>query len=206
MERVSLEQAYPGIPFRVRTRNWWARLTRVPPECVHLETEQRWMATLVPDAVYLRGKPVVQRRPERPEVSLCRDCLAAWLAGELRRHPGRVVAFEPDAASFSQYFFLDADDFAAAGLEVAVAGAVHRRLVELAGNCESCSEAATWLWIPRDEVKSLDEVDGIARARGRCLCPRHGPQALCACLGEIEEANLLYLNLPYGEAGAYLWI
>jgi hypothetical protein len=206
MARLSLEQAYPGIRFRARTRNWWARLTRVAPECVHLETEQRWMATLVPDAVYLRGKPVVQRWPERPEASLCRDCFAAWLATELPRHPGRVVAFEPDAGSFSQYFFVDADDFAPAGLEVAVAGAIQQRLVELAGDCESCSAAATWLWIARDEVESLDEVDRIARARGRRLCPRHGPQALGACLGGFEEANLFYLNLPYGEAGAYLWI
>ncbi len=49
MPRVTLEQAYPGIFFRPRTRNWWARLTRVPAECVHLEVRHDWMATLVPD-------------------------------------------------------------------------------------------------------------------------------------------------------------
>jgi len=203
---MELEQAYPGIAFRWRTRNWWARLTRVPAECVHLETKQRWMAALAPDAAYFRGKAVIQRRPERPEVSLCRDCLSAWLEGELSGYSGRVVAFEPDRASFSQYFFVAASDFSAAGLELPVAEAIGRRLAEPAGNCESCPKPAHWLWLDRNEVESLDEFNRIARAPGRRLCPRHGAQTLCSCLEGFEEANLLYMNVPYGSAGAYLWI
>ncbi len=66
MPRVTLEQAYPGIAFRPRTRNWWAWLTRVPPECVHLETEQGWMAALVPDTLYLRGKAARRSLTQRP--------------------------------------------------------------------------------------------------------------------------------------------
>ncbi len=206
MARVNLEQAYPGIAFRPRTRNWWARLTRVPPECVHLETEQRWMATLVPDIVYLRGRAVVERRPARPEVSLCRACLVTLLEAELPGYRGRAVAFEPDGASFSQYFFVARTDFAAAGLEAAVAEAIERRLEEPEESCEECSEAAPWLWIRRDEVGSLDEVERIRRARGRRLCPRHAARTLCSCFARVEETNLFYVNVPYGAAGAYLWI
>jgi hypothetical protein len=204
--QVSLEQAYPSIAFRRRTRNWWARLTRVPAECVHLETEQRWMAALVPDLIYLRGRPVVQRRPARPEVSLCRNCLATLLETELPGYRGRTVAFEPDGRSFTQYFFVAQDDFASAGLEVPVAEAIERRLEEPGGSCEECSDAASWLWIGRDEVESLDEVERIRRARGRRLCPRHAARELCACFERMEEANLFYVNVPYGAAGAYLWI
>jgi hypothetical protein len=204
--RAGLEQAYPGVAFRPRTRNWWARLTRVPAECVHLETEQGWMALFVPDLVYLQGRPVVARRPVRPEISLCRNCLAALLEPELAGYRGRVVALEPDGATFSQYFFVAMSDFAAAGLEVAVAQAIQCRLEEPAGSCEECSEAARWLWIGRDEVASLDEVARIERARGRRLCPRHGAQALCTCFERVGQANLFYVNVPYGTAGAYLWI
>ncbi len=206
MARVSLEQAYPGIAFRRRTRNWWARLTRVPAECMHLETEQSWMAAVVPDLIYLRGRPVVERQPVRPEISLCRDCLVALLEAELPSYPGRVVAFEPDGANFSQYFFVATADFAAAGLETAVARAIERRIEEPGGNCEECSAMARWLWVGRSDVASLDEVARIEQARGRRLCPPHGVRALCACFERMNEANLFYLNLPYGEAGAYLWI
>ncbi len=209
MQRVTLEQAYPGIAFRRRTRNWWARLTRVPPECVHLETEQAWMATLVPDTLYLRGKPV--RRGERqevprPEVSLCRDCLLGVLDAELSAYSGRVVAFEPDADSFTQYFFVATPDFAAAGLKPDVAGAIEQRLTEPGGGCKHCSRAAAWLWLGREEVASLDEVDRIQSAPGRRLCAEHGAARLCAALAASHEANLFYVNVPYGEAGAYVWI
>jgi len=99
---MRLEQAYPEISFRWRSRNWWARLTRVPPECVHLENDGQWMATFVPDTLYLRGKGSVRRRPPRPEVSLCLACLQQQLEKELTRFAGRVVAFEPDTAAFTQ--------------------------------------------------------------------------------------------------------
>jgi hypothetical protein len=212
MPRMKLEQAYPGIAFRWRSRNLWARLTRVPPECVHLEHEVSWMATFVPDTLYLRGKASVRRRPARPEVSLCRACLVAELESELSRYSGRVVAFEPDGEAVSQYFFVAADDFAAAGLEPQTAAAITRRLELPLGDCERCSSAsaeeraASWLWIPREEVSSLDEAGGIAMARGEVLCPRHGARKLCEALQQLSEANLFYVNVPYGDAGAYLWI
>ena len=125
MARIRLEQAYPGIEFRPRTRSWFARLLRVPPECVHLETQQDWMAGFAPDTLYLRGKKASRHSGAwRPEVSLCRACLFALLGPELERYRGRVAAFEPDSASVSQYFFLAAQDFAAAGLESQVAEAI----------------------------------------------------------------------------------
>ncbi len=206
MPRVTLDQAYPGIPFRPRTHNWWARLTRVPAECVHLETEHAWMATLIPDTIYLRGKAAPQCERPRPEVSLCRACLVGTLEAELAGYPGRVVAFEPDGESFSQYFFVAAPDFPAAGLQPAVAQAIERRLAELAGPCGECARPAKWLWLPRQEVASLDDVDSIAAAPGWRLCAAHGAAQLCDALAAPRQANLFYVNVPYGEAGAYVWI
>lgn len=209
MPRIPLELAYPGIAFRPRTRNWWARLTHVPPECVHLETEQAWMATLVPDTLYLRGRAVRRGgagpRP-RPEVSLCRACLLGVLAAELAAYPGRVVAFEPNWETFSQYFFIAAPDFDAAGLRAEVAAAILARLADPAGSCCDCSQPAAWLWMSRQEVASLDEFSLIGAAPGRHLCAAHGAATLCAALEASDDANLFYVNVPYGPAGAYVWI
>jgi hypothetical protein len=207
-----LEQAFPGIPFRARTVNWWARLTRVPAECVHLELEHAWMATLVADTLYLRGHAVRRRglrQPARPEVSLCRACLLDVLEPELAAYPGRVVAFEPDPANFTQYFFLATLDFEAAGLQPEVAAAIEQRLAAPGGACEyaaECSQHAQWLWLPQQQVRSLDEASLIALAPGWRLCPTHGAATLCRCFEEVSEANLFYVNVPYGEAGAYVWI
>lgn len=206
MARVPLEQAYPALSFRPRSRSWWARFSGQPAECVHLEIEHGWMATLVPDTRYLQGKGSPVRQPVRPEVSLCRACLLEAIEPELAAYAGRVVAFEPDAEVFSQYFFVSSADFAAAGLREEVGAAVAARLKGFSGGCEKCPQPALWLWLPRAEVASLDEVEAIAQARGRRLCAAHGAAALCHSLLVIPEANLFYLNLPYEEAGAYVWI
>jgi hypothetical protein len=204
--RLTLEQAYPGIAFRWRSRNLWARITRVPPECVHLEHEGAWMATFIPDTLFLRGKASVRRHPPRPEVSLCRACLLGELENDLSRYSGRIIAFEPDAADFTQYFFVGAPEFSEAGLQPEVAAALTRRLDQPLGDCDLCPQPARWLWISREQVPSLDEVGRIAMARGEALCARHGAAKLCEALGGLGEANLFYVNVPYGETGAYLWI
>src|SRR3954462_13037525 len=95
MPTATLEEAYPDLAFRWRSRNWWARLTRVPPECVHLEHDFAWMATYIPDTLFLQGKSSAVRQPARPEVSLCRACLVSEFQNELPRYRGRVIAFEP---------------------------------------------------------------------------------------------------------------
>ena len=206
MARITLEQAYPGVSFRWRSRNWWARLTRVPPECVHLERGGAWMATYIPDLLYLCGKPSVLRRPARPEVSLCRTCLLGQIERDASHYKGRVIAFEPDADAVSQYFFVGASEFDAAGLQEEVAAAISRRLGLPAGNCGLCDHPALWLWISRDEVSSLDEVGRIAMARGESLCAEHGAKRLCSSFAQMDEANLFYVNAPYGDSGAYVWI
>jgi hypothetical protein len=206
MAVATLEQAYPGIAFRWRSRNWWARLTHVPPECVHLEHEFSWMATYAPDTLYLQGRAAVQRQPARPEVSLCRACLLNELESELARYPGRILAFEPDGSAFSQYFFVAVPDFAAAGLKPEVAEALATRLQQPPGTCQGCREPARWLWIPRVQVETLDDAASIATVKGQALCPAHGAQQLREAFSTVNEANLLYVNAPYGDAGAYLWI
>jgi len=204
--RVPLELAYPQVVFRRRSRNWWARLTGQPAECAHADPEQTWMATLIPDKVYLRGKGRVVRQPLRPEASLCLDCLVDVVKPELAAFAGRVVAFEPDAKSFSQYFFVGREDFEAAGLQPEVASAIGRRLSGLKGSCEECSRTARWLWFSRNEVRSLDEIVQIESAPGRLLCAPHGAAAFDNAMRKVDEANLFYVNVPYGESGAYLWI
>ena len=57
------------------------------------------------------------REPPRAEVSLCRDCFAKIFEAELREFGGRVVAFAPGPESVTQYFFVAAPDFEAAGGE-----------------------------------------------------------------------------------------
>jgi hypothetical protein len=208
MARMAVEVAYPDIAFRARSHNWWARLTGTPAECQHLEIEFAWMATYAPDTIYLRGKGRTRHEPARPEVSLCRACLLGQLEPELAEYEGRIVGFEPDAENFSQFFFVATDDFEAAGMQPEVSSAIQQRLNGPGGACEheDCSRRATWLWLSREEVTSLDDFGSIGHAAGRHLCTRHGAATLCGKLTAIPEANLFYVNAPYGEAGAYLWI
>ncbi|MCU1343049.1 MAG: hypothetical protein JWN92_2472 [Candidatus Acidoferrum typicum] len=206
MARMALDQAYPGISFRPKSRNWWARLMRWPAECIHLENGPAWMATFIPDTLYLRGKAAPRRNPARPEVSLCLDCLGTLLEPELVAYHGRVIAFEPDGESFTQYFFVAREDFAAAGLRSEVAAAVDKRIENFSGECAECGVPATWLWISRREVSSLDQTERIEESPGALYCAKHGAAKLREALGKIDEANLFYVNAPYGNSGAYLWI
>ena len=204
VQRPSLEMAYPGLAFRRRSRNWWARLIGQAPECVHLETEYLWTATLVPDTVYLRGKGRAVRKPPRPEASLCRACLMGLFEPELAAFRGRVVAFEPDYANATQYFFVSSADAEAAGLTPELTAAIEKRLARSA-SCERCAKPATWLWLDRTAVASLDDVAQVESAPGQRLCASHGAEAMCRSLKSVDELNLFYINLPYGDAGAYVW-
>jgi len=168
-----------------------------------------WMATFVPDTVYLRGKGAAVRKPPRPEVSLCRGCLVDVIEPELAAFRGRVVAFEPDYDAASQYFFVSSSDFTAAGFTADFSAVIEKRLRQPAASCESCERSgrrATWLWLDRAAVASLDDVAHVESAPGLHLCASHGAAAFCRSLKSVDEANLLYLNLPYGDAGAYVWI
>ena len=206
MARIALDQAYPGISFRRKSRSLWARMMRWPAECIHLESGHTWMATFIPDTLYLRGKAAPRRDPIRPGVSLCLDCLGTLLEPELAAHRGRVVAFEPDGESFTQYFFVAREDFAAAGLRPEVAEAIEKRIENIGGDCGECGKPATWVWISRREVSSLDQTERIQESPGALCCAKHGAAKLRDALGKIEEANLFYVNTPYGDSGAYLWI
>jgi hypothetical protein len=206
MARIELEQAYRGISFRPKSRNWWARMMRWPAECIHLESGHTWMATFIPDTLYLRGKAAPRRNPVRPEVSLCLDCLGALLEPELAAYRGRIIAFEPDGESFTQYFFVARKDFAPAGLRSEVAAAIEKRLANFSGECGECGAPATWQWISRREVSSLDQTERIEESPGAMYCAKHGAAKLREALSKIQEANLFYVNAPYGDSGAYVWI
>lgn len=206
MARVSYEEAYPNLEYLPRSRNWWARLKGTAPECVHLGDDISWIAAILPDTLYLRGKRANRRDPVRPEVSLCFECLSDTFAAELESFSGRVIAFEPDAAVFTQYFFVTTPDFDAAGLAPETSGAINARLSQDMGTCRECSRNATWVWFSREEIQSLDEVELIRSAAGEVYCGRHGARRLLASFDKLSEANIFYMNLPYGEAGAYVWI
>ena len=164
------------------------------------------MATFIPDTLYLRGKPAPRRQPARPEISVCLDCLSGLLDAELAAYQGRIVAFEPDGETFTQYFFVGRDDFAAAGLRPEVAGAIGKRVDNFSGPCGDCGAQATWLWISRREVSNLDQTERIGESPGALYCAKHGAAKLCEALGKVHEANLFYVNAPYGNSGAYVWI
>jgi len=204
--KLSCEAAYPGIEFSPGSRGLLAWLKDRPPECVHLKRNALWVATLVPDTLYVRGKRSPTRDSLRPEVSLCRDCFVGTVEGEFAAYPGNVVAFEPDPEVFSQYFFVGAPDFERAGLQPEVARAIERRLRQRGETCSVCDRSATWLWLSREQVAGLDETQRIGEAPGEWFCAAHGAQTLCRAFAGIPEANVFYMNLPYGEAGAYVWI
>lgn len=206
MPRVSLEEAYPGIEFLPNSHNWWAKLKGTPPECIHLRDDHPWIATLLPDTLYLRGKKADRREPQRPEVMLCLDCLRRSTENEIASFAGRVVAFEPDPDNFSQYFFLTPEDFAAAGLTPEVGDAIRERLAQDGRACSECSSPALWVWFSREDVASLDEVNRIRQGTGQPFCATHGAKRLWRAFGEMKEASVYYMNLPYGESGAYVWI
>jgi hypothetical protein len=204
--QIPYETAYPKLEFSPRSRNWWAWLKGSAPECIHLENDTQWIVTVLPDTLYLRGKRAVRRDPSRPEVSLCRACLAETFTQEISEYPGRVIAFEPDPEIVTQYFFVSKPDFEAAGLSPETAEAIERRLAQDLGECERCPRAATWLWFSRDRVQSLDETEQVGDAPGERFCAEHGTWKLWETFSHIPEANLFYMNLPYDEAGAYVWI
>src|ERR1700693_286049 len=204
MARIDMDQAYPGISIRPVSLPLWARLMRWPAECIHLEHGHHWMATFIPDTLYLRGKARLRRHPARPEVSVCFDCLTGLLEPELAACPSRVVAFEPDGENFTQYFFLGREDFAAAGLRSEVAAAILTRLEELDGECSDCGKPAAWLWISRREVSSLDQTERIETSPGALFCAKHGAAKLCEALGQVREANLFTVTGPSEDsAGTY---
>ena len=205
----SLEEAYPGIRFRPGSRGFMARLSGAPAECEHLENEAKWMAALAPDTLYLQGKPAARNSGSatRPEASLCLACLTQVIRPALAEFAGRAVVFEP-VQGITQYFFVAQPDFEPAGLTPDFAAAISPRLHELGKDpCEherSCGKRATWLWLPHEQVRELDETALIRAAHGRKFCAAHGAAQLCLSLDRLEAANLLYMNLPYGEAGAYV--
>ena len=206
MAQVPYETAYPRVEILPSSRNWWAKLKGTAAECIHTREECEWIAALLPDTLYLRGKRAQRREPVRPEISLCRECLLDTILGELEEFDGRIVAFEPNPEIFTQYFFVATPDFEAAGVAPETASAIEQRLAQTEETCAECSRPATWLWMSREQVASLDETDKIRGERGEWFCSLHGARKLADAFERIAEANVFYMNLPYGEAGAYLWI
>jgi len=78
--------------------------------------------------------------------------------------------------------------------------------VQNSGDCPVCGHAGTWLWFSREQVTSLDEVERIATEPGEWFCAKHGVEKLFSAFEKIAEANIFYMNFPYGESGAYVWI
>jgi hypothetical protein len=62
------------------------------------------------------------------------------------------------------------------------------------------------LWFSREQIPNLDAADRMEVMPGEHFCAEHGAKQICAALAAIEHANLFYVNSPYGEGGAYLWI
>jgi hypothetical protein len=166
------------------------------------------MTTYAPDTLYLRGQPRLVCEPARPEVSVCRECLLGHFRPALEEWNGKLLALEPPVEGMAQYFYLAQTDFEAAGLLSEVAGAISARLGALRGECsvEACRRPARWLWLSRLEIPALENVAALRQSPGALYCARHGAARLCDHFAGMEQANLEYLNLPYGDSGAFLWI
>ncbi|MGH9757023.1 MAG: hypothetical protein ACRD4M_04750 [Candidatus Acidiferrales bacterium] len=206
MAYLNYEDAYPGLQYLPSSRNWWAWFKGASPACVHVGSAGHWVATLIPDTLYLRGKRALRRDPARPEVTLCLDCLEGVAGPELAEYDGRVVAFEPHEGDFTQYFFVAREDFEAAGVAAEVVSAIESRLAQDAGKCRECSLRATWLWFSHEQVASLDQIDRVREAQGEKYCPRHGAEKFWETFAKMDKADIFYVKLPYGTAGAYVWI
>ena len=167
------------------------------------------MATFLPDNLFLQGKNVKLREPRRPEVSLCRNCFTKVFEREAALYTGRVIAFEPDPESVTQYFFVATDDLDAAGVDPALAHALVERLAPEKGSaksCQDCQRPATWLWFSRACVPNLDAFEQIQTVAGEHFCATHGAQRVARALTSLDHVNLFYVNAPYDDEGAYLWI
>jgi hypothetical protein len=139
-------------------------------------------------------------------VSLCRDGLLDTISDDLAAFDGRVVAFEPDPALLTQYFFVASPDFEAVGLAPETALVIEKRLAQTSESCTECSREASWLWLSQEQVPSLDEAGKICDSPGDWFCAEHGARKLLLAFEKIAQANVFYMNLPYGESGAYVWI
>ncbi len=114
---------------------------------------------------------------------------------------GRVTLIEMDSPILEAAALVDP-----AGLRSEVSAAIAQRLAERGAACEACSCSAAWLWLSRGDVPSLDDTERVAAAPGKRLCATHGARTLCRALAAFPDVNLFYINAPYGEAGAYVWI
>ena len=205
MARLTVDQAYPGISIRPRSRRLWARLMRWPAECIHLENGHHWMATFIPDTLYLRGKARPRREPARPEVSVCFDCLAGLLEPELAACPSRVVAFEPDGETFHAIFFPGQGGFRRCGpafrsgrRDPDAPRRTGRRVQRLRQAGNLAVDFAAGSFQPRP-----DGANSKPRP-GRFFAPSTEPRNCARPWDNCEEANLFYVNAPYGESGAYI--
>jgi hypothetical protein len=97
------------------------------------------------------------------------------------------------------------EDNNASGVTPELAAVIEQRLAKLPSSCHRCSASAAWLWFTRDEIVSLEETDKILAAQGEALCPNHAAQQMREMFERIAEANIFYINVPYGSAGAFLW-
>jgi hypothetical protein len=198
-----VEQAYPTLLFR-RTGSIWERFST--PKCVHAENEDGWIACISPDTFIKHGRLTKLSETARPEVALCRSCLITLLNAELPRFQGRVVALEPHMEQMQQYVFTALSDMADGEFEPEIISAITRRLEDISGECDSCDQDAKWLWLSSRDVIDQQDLEGISNAKGVLLCSRHGSLTLRGALERIPKADMEYLNLPYSEAGFYIWL
>ncbi len=181
-----------------------------PPNAFTWNMTRTGSATLLPDTLYLRGKRVVQSRASPARNRSVPHLLDEYLVRRTRRISAASSSpSSPTPRSCHAIFFRRAKRISQpAGLAPDVAAAIEKRLARRIWRV--CTMFDRWqLGFGCRETKwqaSMKSNRSATRPGRASLCAAHGAAKLCEAFEDIPEANLFYMNLPYGEAGAYLWI
>jgi len=199
---VDTAAPYAAIP--LQPLPWWRRLLgRSPLRCAHSGAGSS--VSLAPDVVQLRNDAHAEtRKPPRPPVTVCPDCLLLLLAPELQTLGRRIVAFEPSAEGLTAYRFLEQDHLGDSGLPPEDLIHCQSLVAEPLGGCQTCGQPAMTLLLKRG---ATTEPGKLATFRGgkEYYCAAHGSERLLGWLRErLPKRRVDYFNFPYGERGLYL--
>ncbi len=202
-ERIDPGRAFAAVPL-APGGSWWQRLWRKPSlACEHAGS--RSSVHLEADRVRLRnGAATEVRRPPRPPLTVCSDCLLTLLERELKAGGRRVIAFEPGREGLAAYSFLEQQHLGDAELRPEDVIHCQSLVAEPLGGCQKCGQPALLLLVKRGATTESGKLSTFRGGR-EYYCPAHGAERLLGLLRErLPRRPVSYFNFPYGERGLYI--